>query len=271
MKKLRLYTLEVIMLLASLLVIIPLLIMLLGSLKTSGEAQAFSLALPTEWRFDNYRYVFESGGMGRAFKNSIIVAVFGVAITVICAAFCSFILARKDGRFSNALYIYLVLGMVAPFTVVPTMSLMQILNLNGTFAGVIFIFVGINISYSTFIFTGFIKTVPRELDKAAIVDGCQPYQMFFTIILPLLQPVIVTNIVITMMSIWNEFMIPLYFLNSASKWTLPLTVYNFYGMYSSDWNYVFANLTITILPVVIVYLFGQKYIVSGMTAGAVKG
>lgn len=265
------YSLEILLLLASLAILIPIAIMVLGSLKSPLEASRFNLSLPGEWHFDNYATVFHSGGMGRAFKNSLIIAFFGVCLTVVFAAMCSFTIARRTSRYTSILFIVVLLGMIAPFSVVPTISLMQMMQLSGTYASVIFIYIGINVSYSVFIFTGFIRSVPRELDEAAIVDGCGPYRMFFAIILPLLQPVLVTNIIITTMAIWNEFMIPLYFFNTAAKWTLPLTVYNFYGQYAGEWNLVFADLVITIAPIVIVYLLGQKYIVSGMTSGAVKG
>ncbi|OAS18713.1 carbohydrate ABC transporter permease [Paenibacillus oryzisoli] len=265
------YSLELVLLLASLAILIPIAIMVLGSLKSPAEAQYFNLDLPSQWHFDNYVTVFNNGGMGRAFKNSMIITFFGVCLTVIFAAMCSFTIARKNSRYTQFLFILIILGMIAPFSVVPTIGLMQILRLSGTYASVIFIYIAINISYSVFIFTGFIKSVPRELDEAGIVDGCGPYRMFFRIILPLLQPVLVTNIIITTMSIWNEFMIPLYFFNTAAKWTLPLTVYNFFGQYAGKWNLVFANLMITVIPIVIIFLLGQKYIVTGMTSGAVKG
>jgi raffinose/stachyose/melibiose transport system permease protein len=245
--------------------------MVLGSVKSPLEAQAYNLKRPSQLQFDNYVKVFKDGGMGTAFKNSLIITSFGVFFTTIFAAMCSFTIARKKSRYTDILFICILLGMIAPFSVVPTISLMQILNLSGTYVSVIFIYIGINISYSVFIFAGFIKSVPRELDEAAIVDGCGPYRMFFSIILPLLQPVLATNIIITTMAIWNEFMIPLYFFNTASKWTLPLTVYNFFGQYAGQWNLVFANLVITVVPIVVIYLLGQKYIVSGMTSGAVKG
>lgn len=120
-------------------------------------------------------------------------------------------------------------------------------------------------------FSSFIKGVPREIDEAAIMDGCNPGQMIFRVLMPILKPVAVTNIVVTAIGCWNDFMIPLFYLGSSEKWTVPLAVYNFFGLYARNWNYVFAVLTLTVIPIVIMFLFLQKYIVSGMTAGAVKG
>lgn len=271
MGRLPRYALEMALLVVSLAILVPIALMVLGSLKSPLEAQAYDLRLPSEWHWDNYATVFESGGMGRAFKNSVIIAFFGVCLTVLFSAMCSFTIARRSNRYTRTLFVGILLGMIAPFSVVPTISLMQILQLSGTYASVIFIYIGINVSYSVFIFTGFIRSVPRELDEAAIVDGCGPYRMFFSIVLPLLKPVVATNVIILTMSIWNEFMIPLYFFNTSAKWTLPLTVYNFFGQYAGKWNLVFADLVITVTPIVIVFLIGQKYIVAGMTSGAVKG
>ena len=125
--------------------------------------------------------------------------------------------------------------------------------------------------WTIFTMSGFIKNVPRELDEAAFIDGATPVRTFFSVIFPLLKPIVATVIVTTAMGAWNEFMVPLYFFNSSSKWTMPLTVYNFFGQYSSDWNYVFADLVLTALPITILYLLCQKYVVAGATAGAVKG
>lgn len=276
MKKKTKYKLERIvsstmMLLLSTIVVIPILIMVLGSFKTPAEAQLFNIALPTEWRFDNYIYVVKVGGIGRALINSFVVTTFSVLICVLSSAFASFIIARKGTKFSSALYNVFLLGMVAPMQVITTFGLLKVLNIMGTYFSVILLIAAVQIPWSIFIFTGFIKGIPREMDEAAFIDGAGPVRMFLVVILPLLKPVLVTNIVAITMSAWNEFMIPLYFFNTTSKWTLPLTVYNFFGQYFNDWNYVFANLVITALPITILYLYCQKYIVAGMTAGAVKG
>lgn len=267
----KLVVLEVIMILLSLLIVVPLLIMIFGSLKNPAEAASFNIKLPSEWKFDNYIFVFKEGNMAKAMKNSIIVTLFSVITTVIFSALSSFILARKKSKYTHAVYNIFLMGMVAPMQVITTFGLLKLLNIIGTYFAVIMIFTAVQLPWSVFIFTGFIKSVPREMDEAAFIDGAGPLTMFFKIVLPLLKPVIATVTVINAMSVWNDFMIPLYFFNSAEKWPMPLTVYNFFGQYFSNWNYVFADLVITALPVTILYLYCQKYIVSGMTAGAVKG
>ena len=137
---------------------------------------------------------------------------------------------------------YFLAGLIAPIQIITTFGLLQLLHLNGTYAGVILVFAAIQMSWGVFMFTGFIGTVPRELDEAAFIDGYPPLKVFFSIIFPLLKPIVVTTVVMLAIFIWNDFQIPLYFFNTAKCWTLPLTVYNFFGRYFNYWNYVFANL-----------------------------
>lgn len=135
----------------------------------------------------------------------------------------------------------------------------------------ILIYAAIQLPFTVMTFSSFIKGVPREIDEAAMIDGCGPLRLIFLIILPVMKPIMITNLIVTAIQTWNNFMIPLFYLDSSEKWTIPLMVYNFFGQYSRNWNYVFAMLVITILPVIILYLCLQKYIVEGMTSGAVKG
>jgi raffinose/stachyose/melibiose transport system permease protein len=125
--------------------------------------------------------------------------------------------------------------------------------------------------FTTMIFTGFIKGIPRELDEAAVIDGIRGFSLFVQIIFPLLKPVIATAGALNFMWVWNELQIPMYLLNSSTKWTLPLSVFNFYGQFSRSWNLVCADVVLVSIPVVLAYIFAQKYIINGMIAGAVKG
>lgn len=125
--------------------------------------------------------------------------------------------------------------------------------------------------FSSMVFGSFIKGLPRELDEAAVMDGCQGTKLYVQIIMPLLKPVIATTAVLNFMWIWNDLQTPLYLLNSSDKWTMPLSVYNFYGQFNQSWNLVCADMVLVFIPVVLLYIFAQKYVVFGMTAGAVKG
>ncbi len=255
----------------SLLIIVPLMIIILGSFKNSTEAQLFNLALPSEWHFDNYVYVFHEGGIARAFFNSVLITSLVTLGVVIFGSMCSFIISRRVTKTTAWVYNLFLLGMVAPLQIVTTFGLLQVLGISGTYFAVICIKIGMQLPWAVFTMYGFMKSVPRELDEAAIIDGANPFVLFFRIIIPLLKPILATVVVTIAMGAWNEFTIPLYFFNSSSKWTMPLTVYNFFGQFSSDWNYVFADLVLTAAPIAALYLFCQRYIVSGSTSGAVKG
>lgn len=263
--------LTIVAVLTSLIILLPLLIVVLGSFKDAPEAQAFNLALPSSWHFENYLVVIEKGNMGQAFINSMIITVTVTLIVVLAGSLNAFVVSRKQSRYTKFVYYMFLLGMIAPIQIVTTYGLLQKMNLTGTFAGVICVEAALQMPWTIFTLSGFIKNVPRELDEAAYIDGASPVRMFFSIILPLLKPIMATVVVTTAMGAWNEFMVPLYFFNSASKWTMPLTVYNFFGQYSSNWNYVFADLILTAVPITILYLLCQKYVIAGATAGAVKG
>lgn len=263
--------LTIVAVLTSLIILLPLLIVVLGSFKDAPEAQAFNLALPSSWHFENYLVVIEKGNMGQAFINSMIITVAVTLIVVLAGSLNAFVVSRKQSRYTKFVYYMFLLGMIAPIQIVTTYGLLQKMNLTGTFVGVICVEAALQMPWTIFTLSGFIKNVPRELDEAAYIDGASPVRMFFSIILPLLKPIMATVVVTTAMGAWNEFMVPLYFFNSASKWTMPLTVYNFFGQYSSNWNYVFADLILTAVPITILYLLCQKYVIAGATAGAVKG
>lgn len=262
---------EAFMLISSSIIIIPLLMLLFGSFKDAAEAARFTISLPKKWHFENYIYVFTSGKLGRATFNSFIYAFFGVGLCTICAMLCAYIMERRPTRVTEVIYLYMNVGMVAPLMVIPTLAFLKALHIYGTYFSIILVFAGMYIPWSVFLFTSFMKNVPKELDEAAFMDGCKPVRLFFTIVMPLLKPIIATNIVFIAMNIWNEMMIPLYMVNSPEKTPVSLSVYQFYGSYFRDWNLVFADLVIASVPMVILYFYLQKYIISGLTVGAVKG
>lgn len=263
--------LSIITLAVSLIIIVPLLIVVFGSFKNTAEAQQFKLSFPSVWHFENYLHVIEKGNILQALKNSTIITAAVTMLVIIAGSLSAFVVSRKTTKYTTFVYYLFLLGMVAPIQIVTTYALLKMLNLSGTYLGVIFVETALQMPWTIFTLSGFIHNIPKELDEAAFIDGAAPGRMFFSIIFPLLKPIIATAVVTTAMGAWNEFMVPLYFFNSSSKWTMPLTVYNFFGQYSSDWNYVFSDLVLTALPIAILYLCCQKYVVAGATAGAVKG
>lgn len=255
----------------SLVFFIPIWMMLLGSFKDQGEVLHLDLKLPSHLEVQNYLHVLQTGSILRGYINSLIITVGAVALVLLCGAVTGIVISRRSGRGSKGLYSYYLFGLTATMQMVTTYSLMIKLQLNGSYLGVILVFAAINLPFAVMTFSSFVTGVPREIDEAAIIDGANPIQLIFRILLPIMKPVTVTNLIIAAIGVWNNFQVPLYLMSSSKRMTIPMTVFNFYGLYARSWNYVFAALTITILPVVILYLCLQKYIVEGMTAGAVKG
>jgi len=252
-------------------VIIPFLVILVNSFKTESEAALMDLSLPKSFRWENYSVAIERGRLITSFFNSSLYSITSTIISVIINAMAAFVLSRRRTRLNQFLYFFMILGIMLPTNYIALIKVMQVLHLLNTRIGIILLYTASNVPFGTFILYGFVETIPRELDEAGVIDGANPIQLFFGIVFPLLKPAIVTVALLTFMGIWNDFMLPLYVLNRASHWPMTLAVYNFFGQYQSEWNLIFADIVLTCLPVFIVYLLGQKWIVSGMVAGAIKG
>ncbi len=255
----------------SMMVIIPLALIVLNSFKTSSEALTMSLSLPKTWVFTNFIEVIEKGKLVQSFFNSLLYAGGATVICLFVSSMAAYVFSRRRSKGMNALYMFVVLGMVIPINYVTLMRVMQVTQLNNTRLGIILLYVAMQIPFTVFLTYGFVSKIPVELDEAAVLDGCSPLQLYFRIIVPMLKPAIVTAGVLCFLNCWNEFMMPLYFLNSSDAWPMTLAVYNFFGMYEMNWNLICADVLLTCAPVIIVYLTCQKYIVGGQTAGAVKG
>lgn len=272
MKKVAKIIPKLIMFLFSLAYIAPIWMVFINSIKNKADANMMGITLPEDnvLHLSNYIKVIEHGGIYRSFFNGVIEATLSVAVIILVASSCAFILARCKGKIYNIVFYTFIMGLIIPVAFIPTYLVLNTLHMINTYAGLILIFTTYGLPSSIFLYTGFIKTIPKELDEAAFLDGCGCFKTYFTIILPLLKPVTVTIFILSFIGAWNDTQIPLFFA-SGDHWALPLTVYNFYGAFEKSWNLVFADVIITILPLLIIYMIGQKYIVSGMTAGAVKG
>lgn len=255
----------------SLVFLVPLLVVLLNSFKTQAESNTMTLKLPTEWVFSNFSVVIERGKLFETFFNSLLYASVGGVLIVILVSAAGFVLARNADRLNKFIYFFIILGIAMPINNVTLMKVMKLTHLVNTQAGIILLYTAINIPISLFIVYGFIHNLPVEVDEAGILDGCNARQLLMYVGMPMLKPVMVTIFVLNFMGIWNDFTMPLYYLNSSKKWPMTLAVYNFFGMYENQWNMVCADITLTILPVLIIFVLAQKYIVGGVSAGAVKG
>lgn len=257
--------------LVCLLVIIPVYIVVVNSLKDSAEARTMSANLPTSPHFENFATVIERGKLAQTFVNSMLYASSATVISTILAAMAAYTLARNKSPLNRFVYFFFVMGIAMPLNFFTLTKIMQFTHLINTRLGIIILYAATQIPFNVFLMYGFVDAIPRELDEAAIIDGCGPLRLFFSVIFPLLMPVIVTAGVLNFVGIWNDFLLPLYYLNNSAYWPMTLAVYNFFGQFQQDWNLVSADIVLTVLPVLIIYLLGQRFILSGLTSGAVKG
>ena len=256
---------------ASLLVLIPMALVVLNAFKADGETLNMSLTLPKHWMFSNFLTVIKKGKLITSFLNSLLYAGAGTVITVMFGSMAAYVFSRRRSGRMGALYMYVVLGMVIPINYVTLTKTMQLLHLTNTAPGIILLYVAMQTPFTVFLIYGFVSKIPVELDEAAILDGCSPMELYWKVVFPMLKSAVVTSAVLCFLNCWNEFMMPLYFLHSSTKWPMTLAIYNFFGQFEMSWNLICADVLLTCAPVIIVYLAGQKYIVGGQTAGAVKG
>ena len=261
---------HLLMIIISLITFTPIYLVVVNSFKTSAEASSMGPRLPTELQWSNFETVIERGRLITAFGNSVLYAFAATVIGVSIAALAAYVLSRNRTRFNKAVYYFLIMGIAMPTNFVTLTAVMQATNLINTQLGMILLYASSQIPFTTFLVYAFVDRLPRELDEAAIIDGASPLRLFVSVIYPLLTPVLVTSGVLNFLGIWNDFIMPLYYLNSSDYWPMTLAVYNFFGQFQADWNLVSADVLLTIIPVIVVYIFAQRFILSGMVAGAVK-
>ena len=254
--------------------VVPFAFILLTAAKTRAEAALFEFSWPSQFQLiENIRDVMAFGNnrMYLALWNSTILTVGSVTLIVLFAALVAFVMQRRSDRVASFAGSIMLAGLIIPPAVVPTIFLLQWIGLYKTLLGMIMIEVAFTLPFATLIFRAFMGTIPRELDEAAIMDGASPLRVFFSIILPLLKPAIITVIVTSSVGIYNDFVGPLYFLPGSQNVTAQLTLYSFLSQFNSQWNLLFADVIVITIPPLIMFMFFQRQIVSGMTAGAVKG
>jgi raffinose/stachyose/melibiose transport system permease protein len=194
-----------------------------------------------------------------------------VAIMVILAAMVGYLLQRRRSRLNPVVNFFVLAGLIVPPAVVPTIWVLQRLGLFKTMPGLILIEATFGLSFCVLLFRAFVATIPRELDEAAVIDGAGPLRLFFSVILPLLRPVIITVVVVQAVAVFNDFTNPLYFLPGDENATVQLTLYNFQSQMVSQFNLLFMDILLITVPPLVMYIFFNRQIVAGMTSGAVKG
>jgi raffinose/stachyose/melibiose transport system permease protein len=251
----------------------PLYILFVISVKSPKEFAETLYSFPNRIEIDNYLFAIKMSKFPRLLFNSILITATSVIILITIASMAAYIMERKKTRFYKILYAFFLSGLMIPVQIImlPLYKMVMTLNLMNTPFALILVFVGGAIPFVTFFLVGFMKTIPVELDESAMIDGASKFVTFWRIVFPLMRPAILTATIIQTLFFWNEFLLPLLFLKSYDKMTLMVGIYNFVGQRYTQWNYIFALITLAILPIIILYIICQKYIVDGIVAGALKG
>ena len=254
--------------------VVPFIFIFLTASKTRPEAAIFQFSWPGKiQQIENLREVMAFGDyrMFRALWNSTILTVGSVTLIVLIAALVAFVMQRRADRMASVVGSFMLAGLVIPPAVVPTIFLLQWIGLYKTLLGLIMVEVAFTLPFAILVLRAFMASIPREIDEAAIMDGASPMRVFFSIILPLLQPAIITVIVTSSVGIYNDFVGPLYFLPGSENVTAQLTLFSFISQFTSRWNLLFADVVVITIPPLIMFIFFQRQLVSGLTTGAVKG
>ena len=267
----RLFT--VFKLLVTLLVISPFYIAIIYSVKSKPELVTNRLALPKVIHWDNFTRAIETSNFGLALKNSLITTVVAVFVITLICTMSAYIIARKNNRFYNTIYYIFVGAMIIPFQSIMTplyvdMNHWGMLN---TLSGFILAKIGFQIAFTVLLVSGLVKNIPRDLEEAAAIDGAGIYGIFFRIVFPLMKPIILTSVVLNTLNVWNDFQMSLTLLQRKEVRNVPLTQYFFFGENSVELGLAFALFLLSMIPILVLYLALQKYIIGGITSGAVKG
>jgi raffinose/stachyose/melibiose transport system permease protein len=254
--------------------IVPFVFIFLTAAKSRQEAATLDFSWPAHWQiFQNFSDVLSARDylLIIAYINSTILTVASVAILVVLGAMVAFVLQRRRSGWTPVVNFLVLAGLIIPPAVVPTIWVLQGLGLFRTMSGLILIEVAFGLPFSILLFRAFIATIPRELDEAAVIDGAGPVRLFFRVIFPLLRSVTVTVIVVQSVVIFNDFVNPLYFLPGEKNATVQLTLFNFQSQFNTQYNLLFMDILLITIPPLIMFMFFNRKIVDGLTAGAVKG
>ena len=253
--------------------IVPFYFMFVNSLKSQQEAGLLTIAWPTELHFENYAKVFSYSNyqLITAFKNSLLLTLFTVLGLLVTGAMAGYVIQRRNDKIMKTVQWIIMLGLMIPAAILPTISLLQKLHIYKTMFGMVMIEIALQTPFTIMLFRGYMASIPRELEEAARIDGCNPLQVFTKVIQPLLKPISSTVIILTGVTTFNDFTNPLYFMPGAENTTVQLTLYNYKGQFASSYNLLFADIILITLPMLILFIFFNKKIVAGMVAGSVKG
>lgn len=266
----------ILILIAIPLLILPLWLMIVSSFKTLNEATELSISLPREWAIvENYTTVIEKGNYLTGLQNSLLITLPTILLVLLFGAAAAWAYARSRSMTLKVAYYITILSLLLPPALLPTIFLLQLIGLQATRTGYLLVTIGTRLGGMVFLTTGFVRTLPIDYEEAAMIDGASKFQIFWRMILPLVAPIVFVNAILLLISVWNEFFFASFLMPQNDLATLPLALFRFsstgavFG--ATNWNLIFAHVVLTSLPLLIVYLFAQNRIISGLAAGGVKG
>jgi raffinose/stachyose/melibiose transport system permease protein len=266
---------ELALILVAIVFCLPFYLLIAVALETTAQTYKTPLSFPSPPHFANFADAWSTGGeggLGRALASSAIITVSSVIALIVLGSLCAYTIARRKGHLSNVVYILFVLGYILPFqlAIIPIFVAMRHLGLIGNYAGMIVLNTGLLMPLTVFLYTGFIRALPRDYEEAARVDGAGILRTYARVVFPLLLPITGTVAVLIGISVWNEFFTALIFLAGSHYQTLPVAVYTFANGEVARWNLIFAGVAIAIAPILVFYLFAQRQLIRGFSGG-VKG
>jgi raffinose/stachyose/melibiose transport system permease protein len=252
--------------------IVPFLFVLLNSFKSRTDILTNPIQLPNSISFMNYAEAYKKMNFMKSISNSFMITLASVLIIILFSAMTAYYFVRVKTRFNNFMFILMVTSMIIPFQgiMIPLVTIYGSLGLLNSQGTLVFMYLGFGSSLAVFMYHGFIKNIPLELEEAAMIDGATRFRTFLTIVFPLLKPITMTIVTLDVLWIWNDFLLPSLVLMQADMRTLPLSTFYFFDTYTVDYGLLMAGLMLTIIPVLILYLFLQKHIIAGVLQGSIK-
>jgi raffinose/stachyose/melibiose transport system permease protein len=258
------------------LVVLPMWLMVVSSFKTLNEATELSISLPHQWAIvENYSTVIEKGNYLTGLRNSLLITLPTILLVLLLGSAAAWAYARSRSMVLKVAYYITALSILLPPALLPTIYELQLMNLNATRIGYLLVTVGTRLGGVIFLATGFVRTLPLDFEEAAMIDGASKLQVYRRMLLPLMAPILFVSAILLMIGVWNEFFFASFLMPKNEQATLPLALFRFSSTGAQfagmNWNLIFAHVVLTSLPLILVYLIGQRWIVSGLVAGGVKG
>lgn len=245
----------------------------LSAFKSNGEILRDAISFPKQIYLDSFKYLLTETGYPRAILNSAILTVVSIVMKVLIIPIAAYAIERTGKKWTHVVYLYFLFGMMIPFQVymLPLIQELNMLGLYGNLAGPIVVYIAGSVGFGILLYTSFLKGVPREIEEAAEIDGCNRWSIFWKVVFPLLGPVTATMVVLQGLGVWNDFLLPMLVLKSGEPKTMIVEIYYYVGEFVSRWDMIFAGTTMSLVPILIAFVFLQKYFIKGVATGSVKG